>query len=65
MPKTGSDCRDSKLGWLRTELDDLEALIASLNPPLDPHTLKIARAKVATLVAQIGKLEEKGAQSNS
>jgi hypothetical protein len=43
---------------LRQELKDLEAAIERRDAPLGPHTMGIARAKIAKLRRQIKELEE-------
>ena len=50
---------DEEIAGLRRELNDLEAATAMLNPPLPPHTMMIALAKMTTLQRQIAELEKK------
>lgn len=48
-----------QIDGIRRELNDLEAATATLNPPLPPHTMMIALAKLTTLQHQIAELEKK------
>jgi hypothetical protein len=52
---------EAEIAELRQELSDLE-LIALPNPPLHPHTVEIALAKMAKLLRQIAELEARRAQ---
>ena len=44
---------DDEIARVRKELDDLEALTAPPNPPLDLRTLGIAQAKIAKLQGDV------------
>ena len=50
---------DDEIARVRKELDDLEALTAPPNPPLDLRTLGIAQAKIAKLQGDLKELGEK------
>ena len=50
---------DDEIARVRKELDDLEALTAPPNPPLDTRTMGIALAKIAKLQRELKELQEK------
>jgi hypothetical protein len=54
---TGAQRRKCSLGCVR-ELANLEAALVRQDPPLDPHTAGIARAKMAKLRQRIKELEQ-------
>ena len=56
---------EEEIEGLRRELNDLEAQTAMMNPPLPPHTMLIALAKLATLQRQIAELEKKLSDARS
>jgi hypothetical protein len=49
--------KHDELAGLQNELADLEAAIVRQDPPLDPHTMAIARVKIAKLRELIKELE--------
>jgi hypothetical protein len=53
---------DDEIARVRKEFDDLEALTAPPNPPLDLRTMGIAQAKIAKLQRELKDLEERRAQ---
>jgi hypothetical protein len=63
MPNRTGACLTEELARLRQEFKDLQALIAASDPPLDAHTLKIARAKIDTLLNQISELDAQRTRS--
>ena len=53
----GDENKHDELAGLQQELADLEAAIVRQDLPLDPHTMAIARAKIAKLRQRIKELE--------
>ena len=54
-----------EIARVRKELNDLKALTAPPNPPLDLRSLGMAQAKIAKLQRELRELEEKLAQGAS
>lgn len=50
---------EDELAGLRRELSDLEWVTSLPSPLLHPHTMDIARAKIAKLKCQITELDKK------
>ena len=55
MPSTDEET----IAGLRQELNDLQAAVAQVNPPLHPRTMAIAKEKIARVQGQIKELERK------